>query len=158
MTMERTLVFLKPDAVERGLIGKIISRFENRGFQILGMKMIQLEEDFVRGHYVAHEGKKFYEPLINYVIGSPIVAMVLEGKHAVKVVRQMMGETFGSDSPPGTIRGDYALSDRYNLIHGSDSVEAAREEIDRFFGPEELVEHPSECLRWTYDMTGEEPV
>jgi nucleoside-diphosphate kinase len=125
--MERTLIFLKPDAVQRGLVGEIISRFEKRGFQIAGMKMLQLSEEFVREHYAAHEGKHFYEPLITYVIGSPIVAMVLEGKNAVEVVREMMGMTFGSESPPGTIRGDYALSDRYNLVHGSDSVEAARD-------------------------------
>lgn len=158
MTMERTLVFLKPDAVQRGLVGEIISRFEKRGFQILGMKMLQLSEQFVRDHYAAHEGKEFYEPLISYVIGHPIVAMVLEGKNAVSVVREMMGKTFGSESAPGTIRGDYALSDRYNLIHGSDSVEAAGEEIQRFFEPEELIEHPPESLRWTYDMTGERPI
>ena len=131
--IERTFVFLKPDAVQRGLLGDIISRFEKRGFQIVGMKMLRLSEDFVREHYAAHEGKHFYEPLIRYVIDSPIVAMVLEGKNAVRVVRQMMGNTFGSESAPGTIRGDYALSDRYNLIHGSDSVEAAKEEIERFF-------------------------
>jgi nucleoside-diphosphate kinase len=158
MTMERTLVFMKPDAVQRGLVGEIISRFEKRGFQILGMKMLQLSEQFVRDHYAAHEGKEFYEPLISYVIGSPIVAVVLEGKNAVSVVREMMGKTFGSESAPGTIRGDYALSDRYNLIHGSDSVEAAGEEIQRFFEPEELIEHPPESLRWTYDMTGERPI
>ena len=156
--IERTFVFLKPDAVQRGLLGDIISRFEKRGFQIVGMKMLRLSEDFVREHYAAHEGKHFYEPLIRYVIDSPIVAMVLEGKNAVRVVRQMMGNTFGSESAPGTIRGDYALSDRYNLIHGSDSVEAAKEEIERFFDEDELVRQPEESLRWTYDMTGPEPV
>lgn len=156
--MEKTLVFLKPDAFYRGLIGQIISRFERRGFQILGLKMLQLDEQFVREHYAAHEGQQFYEPLVRYTISGPVVAMVLEGKNAVRVVRDMMGQTFGSDSPPGTIRGDYALSNRYNLIHGSDSPQSAEEEIRRFFTPEELFSVPQNELRWFYDLTGEEPV
>jgi nucleoside-diphosphate kinase len=156
--MERTLVFLKPDAVQRRLAGEIISRFERKGFQIIGLKMVRLTEDFVRAHYAAHKGKDFYEPLVRYTMSGPVVAMVVEGKNAVRVVREMMGKTFGSDSPPGTIRGDYALSNRYNLIHGSDSVESAAEEIARFFRPDELVSHPPDALRWIYDMTGKEPV
>ena len=156
--MQKTLVFLKPDAFFRGLIGEIISRFEKKGFRILALKMLQLSEQFVREHYVAHEGQEFYEPLVRYTISGPVVAMVLEGKGAVRVVRDMMGRTFGSDSPPGTIRGDYALSNRYNLIYGSDSPQSAEEEIRRFFKPEELFSVPKEELRWFYDMRGEEPV
>ncbi|GAH73551.1 unnamed protein product, partial [marine sediment metagenome] len=117
--MERTLVFLKPDAVRRSLAGEIILRFERKGFSIVGLKMMQLSEEFVREHYAQHRGREFYEPLVRYVVSGPVVAMVLEGKNAVSVVRKMMGETFGSDSPPGTIRGDLALSNRFNLIHGS---------------------------------------
>jgi len=158
MPMERTLVFLKPDAVQRGLVGEILSRFEKKGFQILGAKMMQLSEQFARAHYAAHEGKDFYEPLVRYTTSGPVVALVLEGKSAVRVVRDMMGQTFGSESPAGTIRGDYALSNRYNLIHGSDSPESAGEEIARFFRPDELVSHPPDGLRWIYDMTGTEPV
>ena len=158
MAIERTLVFLKPDAVQRRLAGEIISRFERKGFQILGLKMMKLSEQFVRAHYGAHKGKDFYEPLVRYTMSGPVVAMVVEGKNAVRVVRDMMGKTFGSDSPPGTIRGDYALSNRYNLIHGSDSAESAAEEIARFFRPEELVAHPQDALRWIYDVTGKEPV
>jgi nucleoside-diphosphate kinase len=156
--MERTLVFLKPDAVTRGLTGEIVSRFERRGFLICGLKLTQLSEQLVRHHYAAHEGKEFYEPLVRYVLSGPIVAMVLEGKNAVAVVREMMGKTFGSDSPSGTIRGDFALSNRFNLVHGSDSPEAAEREICTFFEPDELVEYPRERTRWTYDWTGEEPV
>jgi len=156
--MERTLVFLKPDARRRGLLGQIVSRFENKGFQIVGLKMTKLSEEFARRHYAAHEGKEFFEPLVRYTTSGPVVAMVLEGKNAVSVVRDMMGETFGSDSPPGTIRGDYALSNRYNLIHGSDTPECAEEEILRFFKPEELFPVEPEALRWIYDMTGAEPV
>ena len=158
MPIERTLVFLKPDAVQRRLVGEIVSRFEKRGLQIIAMKMTQLSEEFVRAHYAAHKGKDFYEPLVRYTMTGPVVAMVLEGKSAVRVVRDMMGRTFGSDSPPGTIRGDYALSNRYNLVHGSDAPESATEEIARFFRPEEIVSHPADGLRWFYDMTGKEPV
>ncbi len=156
--MERTVVFLKPDAVRRRLIGRIIHRFERKGFSIIGLKMLRLTEEFVRRHYGAHEGKEFYEPLVRYVTSGPVVAMVLEGKNAVEVVRRMMGETFGSESPPGSIRGDYALSNRFNLIHGSDSPQAAREEMAKFFSPDELSPCPEEATRWIYDQSGPEPV
>jgi len=158
MLFERTLVMLKPDAVQRRLVGEIIRRIEGKGFQIIGLKMTWLTEEFVRDHYGAHKGKDFFEPLVRYMISGPVVAMVLEGKRAVSVLRRMMGETFGCDSPPGSIRGDLALSNRYNLVHGSDSVESAAEEIGRFFNDEELVSHPAEGLRWLYDMTGDTPV
>ena len=158
MQLERTLVFLKPDAVQRRLVGEIIRRVERKGFQIVGLKVARLSEQFVRDHYAAHRGKDFYEPLVSYVLSGPVVAKVLEGKDAVRVMRKLMGETFGGASPPGTIRGDFALSNRYNLVHGSDSLESAREEISRFFRPEELVTHPDEELRWIYDTRGPEIV
>jgi nucleoside-diphosphate kinase len=156
--LERTLVFLKPDAVARRLTGEVIARFERKGFSIVAMKMLQLSEEFVRAHYAAHEGKDFYDGLINYTMSGPIVVMVLEGKNAVPVVRGMMGETFGCDSPPGSIRGDYALSNRFNLIHGSDSSVAAREEIARFFGDEDLFSYPAAATRWIYDQSGPDPI
>jgi len=158
MAFERTLVFVKPDAVQRGLVGEVIGRFERKGLRIVALKMMQLSEEFVREHYAAHRGKDFYEPLVRYTCSGPVVAMVLEGKNAVGVVRQMLGPTFGVDAPPGTIRGDLAMSNRYNLVHGSDSIERAAEEIKRFFLPDDFVIHPEGALRWTYDMTGEEPV
>ena len=158
MSIERTLVFLKPDAVQRGLVGEIVSRFEKRGFKILGLKMMRLTEEFARAHYAMHKGEDFYEPLVRYTVSGPVVAMVVEGKGAVRVVREMMGRTFGTDSPPGTIRGDFALSNRYNLIHGSDGAEVAAEEIARFFKEGELLSQPPGELRWIYDMTGTEPV
>jgi nucleoside-diphosphate kinase len=158
MQFQRTLVFLKPDAVQRRLVGRIVARIEEKGFQIVGMKLVHLTEEFARRHYAAHKGKDFYEPLVRYTVSGPVVAMVLEGKNAVEVMRKMMGSTFGSDSPPGTLRGDFALSNRYNLIHGSDSPQSAEQEIARFFRPEELVSHPAEALRWIYDMTGAEAV
>jgi len=156
--MERTLVFLKPDAVRRGLIGEVLGRFERKGFCIVGLKMVQLTEEFAREHYAAHRGKDFYEPLVRYVTSGPTVAAVLEGKDAVSVVRRMLGETFGSQSPPGTIRGDMALSNRFNLVHGSDNREAARREVEAFFDPGELVSYPQEATRWIYDQAGPEPV
>jgi nucleoside-diphosphate kinase len=156
--MERTLVFLKPDAVSRRLVGEIIARFERKGFSIVGMKMVQLDDQFARSHYAAHKGKPFYEPLVAYATSGPVVAMVLEGKNAVTVARAMLGETFGCDAASGTIRGDYALSNRFNLIHGSDSASTAREEIERFFRPEELVAYPAQATRWIYDQSGPEPV
>jgi nucleoside-diphosphate kinase len=140
------------------LIGEILSRFERRGFSICGMKMLQLTDEFVRTHYAAHEGKSFYEGLVAYTQSGPVVAVVLEGKNAVSVVRSMLGATFGSDSPPGTIRGDYALSNRFNLVHGSDSPEAAEEEIERFFQEDELVSYPEQMTRWIYDQSGPEPI
>ena len=146
--MERTLVFLKPDAVRRGLVGEIVGRFERRGFWIAGMKMLRLSEEFVRRHYAAHKGKPFYEPLVAYTISGPVVALVLEGKNAVAVVRAMMGQTFGSDSPPGTIRGDMALSNRFNLVHGSDSPENAAIEIALWFAPDELVKFECVDAKW----------
>jgi nucleoside-diphosphate kinase len=152
--MERTLVFLKPDAVRRGLVGEVLGRFERRGFLITALRMTQLDEEFVRRHYAAHVGKDFYEPLVRYTISGPVVAAVLEGRNAVAVVRRMMGQTFGGDSAPGTIRGDFALSNRFNLIHGSDSAEAAEREIAAFFRPEDMVSYPAEATRWTYDQSG----
>jgi nucleoside-diphosphate kinase len=156
--MERTLVFLKPDAVSRRLVGEIIGRLERKGFSILALKMTRLSEEFARKHYAVHEGKDFFEPLVQYVTSGPIVAMVLEGKNAVSVARRMMGQTFGSESPPGTIRGDMALSNRFNLIHGSDSAESAQAEIGTFFDEDELLECPPEQTRWVYDQSGREPV
>ncbi|MCK4283112.1 MAG: nucleoside-diphosphate kinase [Candidatus Brocadiae bacterium] len=156
--MERTLVFLKPDAVRRALVGDIILRFERKGFSIVGLKMVQLSEEFVRGHYAQHRGKDFYEPLVRYVVSGPVVAMVLEGKNAVSVVRKMMGETFGCDSAPGTIRGDLALSNRFNLIHGSDTVETAEREVRAFFSEDELVRYDEDATRWIYDQSASEPV
>ena len=152
--MERTLVFLKPDALHRRLIGELIGRFERKGFTIVGLKMLQISEEEARGHYGVHEGRDFYEPLVRYISSGPVVAMVLEGKNAVEVARRMLGQTFGSESPPGTLRGDYALSNRFNLVHGSDSPESAAEEIDRFFNADELFCYNPEHLRWIYDMSG----
>lgn len=151
--MERTLIILKPDAVQRHLVGKIISRFEEKGFQVIGLKMTRISEAMARKHYAIHEGKDFFEPLIRYISSGPLIVMVLKGKDAIEVARKMMGSTFGSKGEPGTIRGDYAVSNRFNLIHGSDSAETAEKEISIFFKKEELFEYNMNDLQWVYDTS-----
>lgn len=151
--MEKTLIILKPDAVQRRLAGKILSRFEEKGFQIIGLKMMQITESAARKHYAAHEGKDFFEPLVRYTSSSPVIVLALKGKNVVEIVRKMMGATFGSRAEPGTIRGDYAVSNRFNLIHGSNSPTAAENEINTFFRKEELLEYIPTDLPWVYDVS-----
>ena len=154
--MKQTLVLLKPDALERGLAGEIISRLEGQGLKIVAMKMARICESLARKHYALHEGKEFYEPLIRYMTAGPVVLTVLEGKGAVAVARSLMGPTFGPDAPPGTIRGDLGMSKRFNLIHGSDSPENAEKEIALYFAAEELQQYNLMGFDWIYDTsTGE---
>ncbi len=138
---QRTLVLLKPDAVNRRLMGEIIARFEKKGLKIVAMKMLWLSKEMAEKHYEVHKGKPFYDSLIDYITSAPIVAMVLEGDNAIEVVRRMMGKTNGVEAEPGTIRGDYAMSVQNNLVHGSDSEESAKREISLFFKPEEIMEY-----------------
>ena len=138
---QRTLVLLKPDAVNRRLIGDIISRFEKKGLKIVAMKMLWLSREKAEKHYEVHKDKPFYESLIDYITSGPIVAMVLEGDRAIEVVRKMMGKTNGIEAEPGTIRGDFAMSIQNNLVHGSDSEESAKREIPIFFDDSELLEY-----------------
>jgi nucleoside-diphosphate kinase len=153
---ERTLVIIKPDAVQRQLVGRILQRFEQKGLRIVALKTARLDRRTIQRQYRAHKGKYFYLPLVRYMASGPVVLMVLEGKQAVSVTRGMMGPTFGPDAPPGTIRGDLAISQRFNLVHGSDSPQAARQEIALFFRPEELLEYELHNFRWLYDAsTGE---
>ena len=138
---ERTLVILKPDAVQRCLVGDIISRFERRGLKIVAMKMMLINQDLAKKHYAEHVNKPFYPKLESYITSGPVVVMVLEGKKAVSVVRKMMGETNPLDANPGTIRGDYALEIGRNIVHGSDSLESTEREIALFFSQDELLEY-----------------
>ncbi|MEW6358918.1 MAG: nucleoside-diphosphate kinase [Planctomycetota bacterium] len=156
--MENTLVILKPDAVQRRLIGKIISRFEEKGLQIVGMKLMRISEALARKNYGIHEGKDFYKPLIKFMTSGPVVAVVVRGKVAVGIVRKMLGATFGCTADPGTIRGDFGVSNRFNLVHGSDSPESAEREIALFFTKDELVNYEPTDLSWVYDLSGKEPV
>jgi nucleoside-diphosphate kinase len=151
--VQRTLVTLKPDAVHRGLAGRILARFEAKGLKIVALKMAMLDRETAQRHYARHKGKDFYEPLIRFVTGGPMVFVVLEGKGAVALVRKMMGATFGPEAEPGTIRGDFGVSNRFNLVHGSDSPEAAEEEINLFFKPEELIDWIPADWPWRYDFS-----
>lgn len=139
MTVERTLVLVKPNGVARGLIGEIIARFERRGFALKASRMLQVDRDLATRHYEEHVGKSFFEELVAFITSGPIMAMVVEGPAAVRVVRTMMGTTNPIDAAPGTIRGDYALDMGENVVHGSDSVESAGREIALYFRSDDLL-------------------
>lgn len=150
--MERTLIILKPDAVQRGLCGEILSRFEQKGLQIVAMKFAKLPPQLVETHYEPHRGKPFYAGLVRFMTSSPVVVLALAGKDAIAIARKMMGATFGSKAEPGTIRGDFGVSNSFNLIHGSDSPESSQREIGLFFKSEELVDWQPAGQAWVYDM------
>ena len=155
--MEKTLIILKPDSLQRGLAGRIISRFEDKGFQIVGLKAIQISRALAEKHYAVHQGKPFYPRLIEYITSSPVIVMAVQAVNGIAVARKMMGATFGSKAEAGTIRGDFGLSNSFNLIHGSDSPEAAEAEIALYFKPEELLTYRRDNERWIYDCTGGQP-
>ena len=146
--MQRTLVLVKPDAVQRGLIGEIVTRLERRGLRFAAMKLMAVSEALAARHYAEHEGKPFYEGLVRFITSSPIVAAVVEGENAVELVRATMGGTDPKDADPGTIRGDLAVSIGQNLVHGSDSPESAAREIDLFFTSDEIVDYTRDVDRW----------
>ena len=148
--MERTLVIIKPDAVQRQLAGRIISRFEEKGLQIVAVKFMRLSQELAREHYAVHKGKDFFEPLIKYIISGPVLIMVLEADGVIAMARKLMGATFGSQAEPGTIRGDFGGSQGFNLIHGSDSTESAETEIKHFFNNDELVDYELTNKHWLY--------
>jgi nucleoside-diphosphate kinase len=153
--MERTLILLKPDAVQRGLVGEILARFETKGLKLVAMKFMTMSRQLAEKHYRAHKDKGFYSGLVGFMTSRPIVAMVLEGIQAITICRNMMGATFGSKAAPGTIRGDYGVSNSFNLIHGSDGPEAAAEEVANFFTAAELQEYSLDGFRWIYDPVEE---
>ena len=148
MEIERTLILLKPDAVQRSLIGSIISRLETKGLQIVGMKMLQVSQELAHKHYGIHKDKPFFDSLVEFITSSPIVALVLEGPNAVEMVRSSMGTTNPVHASPGTIRGDLAVDIGYNLIHGSDSMETAHHEISLFFDEDEVLTYERAMERW----------
>ena len=152
--MERTLILLKPDAVQRGLTGQILSRFESKGLKIVAMKLMKITPELAARHYEAHRERKFYPGLVKFMTSSPVVALALEGIDAIKICRNLMGATFGADAAPGTIRGDFGVSRSFNLVHGSDSPEAAKRELGLFF-PEGLVEFEYAAYGWIYDPVEE---
>jgi nucleoside-diphosphate kinase len=149
--LERTLVIIKPDAVQRGLIGEIITRFERRGLRLAGMKLIHIDESLAQRHYAIHKGKPFYEPLIRYITSSPVVVMVLEGNDAITIARRTMGATKPAEAAPGTIRADFGLEIGRNLVHGSDGPETAAFEVPLFFTEDELLSYERDTDRWIFE-------
>jgi nucleoside-diphosphate kinase len=146
--MERSLVLIKPDAIQRGLAGVIIHRLERRGLKIVAMKMLQMDQNLAQRHYAIHQGKAFFNDLVEFITSSPIIAAVFEGEKAIEAIRQTMGTTDPAKASPGSIRGDFGLNIQQNLVHGSDSAETAKQEIDLFFTPEEILDYLKEIDRW----------
>ena len=146
--MQRTLVLVKPDAVQRGLIGEVLSRLERRGLRFAAIKLMLVSEALAGRHYAEHRGKPFYEGLVRFITSSPIVAAVVEGEDAVQIVRATMGATDPARADAGTVRGDLALSIGQNIVHGSDSPESAAREIELFFSPDEIVDYARDVDRW----------
>ena len=149
--METTLIILKPDALKRRLVGRILERFESKGLQLVGMKMAHLRRELVEEHYAPHRDKPFYAGLVSYMTGNPVIILAIRGIGAIDVCRKLMGKTFGFDAEPGTIRGDFGISRSMNLVHGSDSEESAIRELDLFFSAHEIFSDPPIDLEWTYD-------
>ncbi len=148
---ERTLVLVKPEGIQRGLAGEIISRLESRGLRIVGLRMLRVDEALAKRHYAEHEGKPFYDGLIDYITSSPIIAAVLEGTRAIEVVRKTMGATNPADAEPGTIRGDLSVELGRNLIHGSDGPDSAAREIALFFDESQLFDYARDVDRWIFE-------
>jgi nucleoside-diphosphate kinase len=146
--MQRTLVLLKPDAIQRGLAGEIISRLERKGLKLVAGKLMLVSEELANRHYRDHVGKPFFDGLVSFITSGPLMAMVVEGENAVDVVRTTMGATNPQEAAPGTIRGDLANTIGQNLIHGSDSEESAAREVSLFFSPEEIIDYSREIDRW----------
>ena len=155
--MERTLIILKPDAIQRGLMGKIVTRFEEKGLQVVGAKLMMISEELAAKHYAPHKGKPFYAGLVKFMTSSPVLVLALAGKDVIAISRKMMGATFGSKAEPGTIRGDLGVSNSFNLIHGSDSPESAQRELGLFFKPQELIDWKPAAQTWVYDFAKGQP-
>jgi nucleoside-diphosphate kinase len=146
--LERTLIIVKPEGVQRGLIGQVLSRFEAKGFKVVGLKLMHISRELAGRHYAEHQGKPFYEGLVAHITSSPVVVGVLEGPGVVATTRLLMGPTKPAEAPAGTIRGDYGVDVGLNIIHGSDSTASAEREVALFFQPAELFEYPRAVDRW----------
>ena len=155
--METTLIILKPDAVQRGLMGRIISRFEEKGLQVVGAKLMQISQELAATHYKDHAGKPFYNGLVGFMTSAPVLVLAIRGNGAIAICRGMMGATFGSKAAAGTIRGDFGVSNSFNLIHGSDSLEAAERELGLFFAKGEVLDFTRAIDAWVYDCSGGKP-
>ncbi len=152
--MQRTLVLAKPDAVQRGLIGEIITRFERKGLKVAGLRLLAVPRDMAEKHYAVHAGKHFYAGLVEFITSGPVAAIAVEGPDAIAVVRKMVGKTMPNEAEPGTIRGDLGISGLRNLIHASDAPETAEQELELWFGADALVEYERDIDAW---IVAEEP-
>lgn len=155
MPQETTLVLLKPDAVQRGLVGRILGRFEDKGLVVAGLKLVHADRPLLEKHYASHKGKPFYEGLVAFMSSGPVVAAAIRGIGAIAVVRKLMGKTNAADAEPGTIRGDLGMSRSFNMVHGSDSPEAAGYELPLWFGKGELLDWQPVTQAWVYDAREE---
>lgn len=153
--METSLIILKPDTLQRHLAGRILSRFEEKGLRIVGLKLTHLKRELVEEHYAPHRGKPFYDGLVRYMTSNPVVVIALKGRNAIDVCRKLMGRTFGYEADPGTIRGDFGISKSMNLVHGSDSPESAERELGLFFQSYEIFDWEPADLEWAYDPAEE---
>ncbi|WP_338749685.1 nucleoside-diphosphate kinase [Bacillus sp. FJAT-52991] len=148
--MEKTYLMVKPDGVQRGLIGEIVARFEKKGFQLVGAKLMSVSKETAEQHYAEHKERPFFGELVDFITSSPVFAMVWEGENVIATARQMMGATNPKDAAPGTIRGDFGITVGKNIIHGSDSPESAEREIAIFFKEEELTTYSKPVNEWIY--------
>ena len=148
--MEMTFSMIKPDGIQRGLVGEILQRFERKGIKIAAMKFMMISRELAEKHYMAHKGKGFYDDLIRFITSSPVLAMVFEGEDVINIVRKLAGATSPEAALPGTVRGDYSLDVEYNLIHASDSKESAEREISLFFREEEIINYELITAKWDY--------
>jgi len=148
--LERTLIILKPDAIQRRLTGQIIQRFEDKGLFVVAAKMMLISRELAERHYAVHKGKPFYPGLIDYITSGPVMILVLRGERCVEIARTLMGGTFGYEAAPGTIRGDFSAGRTYNLVHGSDSPETAETEIALFFNDDELLDYAPAGSEWVF--------
>ena len=146
--METTLILVKPDGVQRGLVGEVIGRLERKGLKIAGLKMVHVSEELANKHYGEHVGKPFFNSLVSFITSSPLIALAVEGENAVEVSRNLMGATNPKEAAPGTIRGDYGLTIGMNIIHGSDSLESAERELDIFFESSEILSYDKAIDTW----------
>ena len=150
MLAERTLIIFKPDAVERKLVGRIMSRFEDKGLKIVGMKFIKVTKELAAKHYAEHVDKPFYKKLVNFITAAPVVVACLEAPRCIEITRKILGKTYGFEAEPGTVRGDFSMSRSYNLVHASDSLESALREISLYFTDDELISWIPNQERWSF--------
>lgn len=148
MAVEKTFLMVKPDGIQRGLIGEIIQRFERKGFQLVAAKLMQISRELAEQHYAEHKEKPFFEELVNFITSGPVLAMVWQGENIIQISREMMGKTNPAEALPGTIRGDYGVQVSMNVIHGSDSPASAEREINLFFTEDELIQYTRDINRW----------